>query len=181
MSTYRDDSNITIGRQAWSSLPVHQMLGAGTSNNPNASEVGLSAQPAAMQHGLVVEPPRQQIQLQHAAPVQAHLPQAAPVVRTAQIHQLQPQQQYQQPTSSMQRSVSTAIAQQRQRMAPVIRRKEAEAAQQQAGGGGDQGPQVGQAQRVAPSATQVGGVALAAAATATAIKTPDMQSCSVDF
>jgi len=140
---------------------VQQMLGAGTSNNPNASEVGLSAQPAAMQHGLVVEPPRQQIQLQHAAPVQAHLSQAAPVGRTAQIHQLQPQQQYQQPTSSMQRSVSTAIAQQRQRMAPVIRRKEAEAAQQQAGGGGgDQGPQVGQAHTVAPSATQVGGVTL---------------------
>lgn len=52
-----DEANITLGRQGWADRPAAQLLGAGTSNSPAFSEVGLSANPAAMQHGLEVVQP----------------------------------------------------------------------------------------------------------------------------
>ncbi|KAF6259938.1 hypothetical protein COO60DRAFT_1700585 [Scenedesmus sp. NREL 46B-D3] len=45
-----DQANMTIGRQDWSS--DGRMLGAGTGPNANFSEIGLSADPRAMGHGI---------------------------------------------------------------------------------------------------------------------------------
>jgi hypothetical protein len=208
-----DEPNVTIGRQGWTTEPTAQMLGAGTSNAASFSEVGLSANPAAMHHGLEANSPpaardssHQQQQQQHTVSLQGlqskglgspgpmqqqqqlhpagATSSAAAVTTNAPIRVLQPQIIAPVPAaiatvssvttstpivSSMQRSVSTAIAQQRRRMAPTVHRRqqeEAAAAQQQGdtttttssssggGGNGDAVP-VGTPIVVQPGATQV--------------------------
>lgn len=82
-----DDANVTIGRQDWS--PSGRLLGAGTESSPVMSDVGLSAHPGAVKHGLLVKQhPTEYMQNQHQHqllhhPQQQRLPHAAPGQSTA--------------------------------------------------------------------------------------------------
>eukprot|EP00878_Enallax_costatus_P000530 GHUV01000625.1.p1 GENE.GHUV01000625.1~~GHUV01000625.1.p1 ORF type:complete len:924 (+),score=332.66 GHUV01000625.1:261-3032(+) len=50
--TSLQESNVTVGKQQWS--PEGRMLGAGVGAGPSYTELGLSAEPAAMSHGVTM-------------------------------------------------------------------------------------------------------------------------------